>query len=731
MGYNKIPLALKFNDTTGNAEGLQEFTLNLSDTGDVCSATPSNNQALVWSGGADGYWCPSTLPTGGGGGTPTLPAGSTGDILINDGGTTYIASAASDAGFVTVDHVQPFMVFSEEGEMIKYNGTELEAAFPDSVFIKVKADGETINQGDAVYVTTTEHTDDRLRVAKADASDSTKMPAVGIIHTQGPINSGSNALIVSFGKAVINTTGMTSPTPGQVLYVGTTAGQITNEKPTGENDLIQNIGILSVTGSAGKIKVTGVGRSNDIPVNVDVVGSATIGTNEFTQTSAKLANVGADHILISTATSATSSIASATLFDQGITDQGIVTDDRVNVDNNDLLFKTGGSITGRTLDELDISTKTLLSTTSGNLLETPTGGANGNILFQSTGNATTSETVSNFISTNSIATTPIADGDLASTFIKTDASTVNPPNLSGTVTNGQLIKRSSDTQFAGVDITTLAENFLNTNTNITHLNDVVVTSPAQGEVLIYQSGNRFENKLLSVNFAGVSNNPDPEGAINVNNVFTSPPGTTGDSDLNSGFVYVSGVDASATELVTGKRISDEGIPFTFHSDYGDPVVSSNATALTQVTSVTVPANILPNGHGIEFCIEGRIFASGQNLRIAVDMGGTTILNSQIGLATETNDTRYTLRVTINNTSTETDPAEQIVIAKFEQGAGFAAGAGFGNWSSMSREGIMHNSATIDNSGTFAFALKIQHSNNSNGEYFSIDNIRGSILPAAG
>jgi hypothetical protein len=69
-----------------------------------------------------------------------------------------------------------------------------------------------------------------------------------------------------------------------------------------------------VDGTNGVIKVTGVGRSNDIPVNVDVVGSATIGTNEFTQTSAKLANVDADHILISTATSATSSIASATLF---------------------------------------------------------------------------------------------------------------------------------------------------------------------------------------------------------------------------------------------------------------------------------------------------------------------------------------------------------------------------------------------------------------------------------
>jgi hypothetical protein len=149
MGYNKIPLALKFNDDTGNAEGLIEFQLNLSDVGNVCSATPSDGQGLVWSGGGDGSWCPSTLPTGGGG-TPTLPTGNNGDLLINTGGgTTYLASAASDAGIMQLD---PYFDANDAGAVAQWDGTKLEVVFPDQLYMLVQA-GENLSKGDVVYVT--------------------------------------------------------------------------------------------------------------------------------------------------------------------------------------------------------------------------------------------------------------------------------------------------------------------------------------------------------------------------------------------------------------------------------------------------------------------------------------------------------------------------------------------------------------------------------------------------
>ena len=82
MTYNKIPLALSFDGTTGNASGLVEFTLNLSDAGDVCTdVTPTQGQSLVWSGDC---YAPSTVSAAGGG--TSLPAGGPSDVLAYVGG---------------------------------------------------------------------------------------------------------------------------------------------------------------------------------------------------------------------------------------------------------------------------------------------------------------------------------------------------------------------------------------------------------------------------------------------------------------------------------------------------------------------------------------------------------------------------------------------------------------------------------------------------------------------
>ena len=96
MTFNKIPLALGFNSSTGNASGLVEFTLDLSNVGDVCEATPTPGQTLVYS--STGKWCPSTIVTGGGGGggipTPNTPL-ATGDILAYNG-ASWQASTTSE-----------------------------------------------------------------------------------------------------------------------------------------------------------------------------------------------------------------------------------------------------------------------------------------------------------------------------------------------------------------------------------------------------------------------------------------------------------------------------------------------------------------------------------------------------------------------------------------------------------------------------------------------------------
>ncbi|MAK52260.1 hypothetical protein [Marinobacter sp.] len=83
MGFNRIPLALKFDDATGNSTGLIEFTPNLSDLGDVCLAVtgPSTGQLLGYDGDK---WCVTSISTGGGGGGASVtgvPTGNLGQIV--------------------------------------------------------------------------------------------------------------------------------------------------------------------------------------------------------------------------------------------------------------------------------------------------------------------------------------------------------------------------------------------------------------------------------------------------------------------------------------------------------------------------------------------------------------------------------------------------------------------------------------------------------------------------
>jgi hypothetical protein len=100
-------------------------------------------------------------------------------------------------------------------------------------------------------------------IQKAQANSSATMPALGVAYQDFALN--QEGLIVTFGRADgINTDNFQT---GETVYVSNvTAGALSNVKPYGATDLIQNIGLV-VKGhpSTGIVSVTGVGRSNDIP----------------------------------------------------------------------------------------------------------------------------------------------------------------------------------------------------------------------------------------------------------------------------------------------------------------------------------------------------------------------------------------------------------------------------------------------------------------------------------
>src|SRR5210317_1895007 len=143
------------------------------------------------------------------------------------------------------------------------DNSEWSNAYPDQTIVLVKnTSGAPMTRGQAVYVTGSTG-NNVFEVDLADASDASKMPAIGIVYEDIPINGEGAA--VTFGRAN-GIDGISEFANGDTLYVSNTVpGGLTNLKPYGVDlDLIQNIGVV-VNNSSGVVFVTGIGRANDIP----------------------------------------------------------------------------------------------------------------------------------------------------------------------------------------------------------------------------------------------------------------------------------------------------------------------------------------------------------------------------------------------------------------------------------------------------------------------------------
>jgi ubiquitin len=135
--------------------------------------------------------------------------------------------------------------------------------YPDQTILQVKnTSGGPITRGQTLHVKGS-FGNDTFEVDLADASDPTKMPAIGIAYEDMADNAQGAA--VSFGRAN-GISGISGYTNGQTLYIASgTPGGLTNTKPYGVDlDLIQNIGVV-VNKDIGVVFVTGIGRANDIP----------------------------------------------------------------------------------------------------------------------------------------------------------------------------------------------------------------------------------------------------------------------------------------------------------------------------------------------------------------------------------------------------------------------------------------------------------------------------------
>ena len=227
-------------------------------------------------------------------------------------------SGADFTGDVTITNGELTVNGSAEAELFK---GDIEGAVH---FKGAVASGATLTKGDVVYVSG--HSGQKTEVDLADASDSNKMPAFGIVAAD-PV--GVNVDIVTFGTLKsINTS---TYTDGDELYVDTTAGGLTATAPSGEGNLVQKIAKVVKAHNSGNIKVMGAGRTNATP-NLD-------NGNIFIGDSNNLATTASFTTEVTNATAGKADLSGATFTGQ------VYFNDHARVpDDKQLFFGTQGEL---------------------------------------------------------------------------------------------------------------------------------------------------------------------------------------------------------------------------------------------------------------------------------------------------------------------------------------------------------------------------------------------------
>jgi hypothetical protein len=247
-------------------------SLGLDDLNDVTLGTTTNGDVLTYN---SGVWSSSAAPGGfltavQDDSDPTLGGNlkvngfsitsvSDGNVTIDPNGTGDIAIGADiipDGDFTHTIGDEDFR-FHTFGTL---NG---------AIRFKAKNDsGGTMTRGQVVYINGLNGTVPTVDLARANSAST--MPAFGLVWS-ATANNQAEVQIVTFGQLEDTDTSGLTPL-GSTLYVSAaTAGALTVTAPSGESNLIQNIGkVVRVDASAGIIRVGGAGRTNQTPnLNTD------------------------------------------------------------------------------------------------------------------------------------------------------------------------------------------------------------------------------------------------------------------------------------------------------------------------------------------------------------------------------------------------------------------------------------------------------------------------------
>jgi hypothetical protein len=192
------------------------------------------------------------------------------DDLITQNGTLYLNGPVKDATD-TLGAVDQVLLSDATGELTFTDLSDLHVGGAEVVEVPVKnVQGSALVKGDPVYISGSVGASGRLEVQLADASNTLKMPAVGLLKQDLANNAEGFAVVTGkLRNLITDPIDGVNPTENDVIYVkpsGTSGAALTTTKPVYGN-FIQNIGKVGrvSTSNDGNLVVSSILRTNDIP----------------------------------------------------------------------------------------------------------------------------------------------------------------------------------------------------------------------------------------------------------------------------------------------------------------------------------------------------------------------------------------------------------------------------------------------------------------------------------
>jgi len=167
----------------------------------------------------------------------------------------------------TINHLNLSSDTPGETEVLVMNDGDAVWGHGEKIHIQVRNDeGSTILAGQPLYSKGEIGGSNRVLVGVCDANDSSKMPCIGVAHSEMNTTSTKDNFAVVSGIYNTNISGFTSLNVGDNLYIQND-GSLSQFKPSEYLSKVQNVGIvLRTNGSICQgLLVSAIGRTNDLP----------------------------------------------------------------------------------------------------------------------------------------------------------------------------------------------------------------------------------------------------------------------------------------------------------------------------------------------------------------------------------------------------------------------------------------------------------------------------------